>query len=1346
MSRSIEGAALLVAGHGAIGGTPLDASAVHTLGQIGEALLATGTPWQIRRLSAAVGERYGADRGSIKHHLDELVELPVRAALIVLLGVIDETAEPALVTSSALRAYPEDATLPLAWIGERLRAARAEQLLVVLSGRGRAPRAWLGALATGRASHAIAVHAPGAGAPVVDALLAALCGDALDPRTGTITMRSASECLARRVPDAELQGSTAPHTIASVPPLGGLWDVRRSQLSLSRAPRTPDAPDDLTGSVLPGRFRLDAVIARGTFGTVYRARQLAVERDVAVKVLHADIDAASEDGRLFVQEIRAVGRIDHPNVVRIHQADMTHDGRLFYAMELLDGRDLQQVAGALDRARAIELVRQLLAGLGAAHAAGLVHADVKPANAIVVARDGGERVVLVDFGLARLRMPDRPAESAGGTPAYMAPEQLHDGRVDARSDLFSAALVLVHLLTGWRRPDALSLVPPLDAIADRGLRTVLGRALALEPAQRYQTAAELAAALTGTAPPTPLPITQPTARVPFRLFAPLTESDRGRLYGREGDIAALVEHVLYRRSVVYTAPSGTGKTSLLRAGLVPRLEALGAHVAYARCRGGGLAELCAAVWPGASSLDDAIAAHARERGGKLVVVADQLEAALGEPGDAVAELLGFQRWPADADVAVVLSIREDFLARLVARAQQLEPNLAVVRLPPLSPAGARAAIVGPLAEARLAIEPELEAALLADLRRAAAALAPEMGWGDAAAVYPPHLQLACSCLFEALGSGEATLTLAHYKRLGGFAAIVGEHLERVLDVELAGGRDVIARDVLVALVTGTHERAVRPEPELLAIVGAHHGRERIAGVLEVLRARGLIVRVRGEREASWELVHDSLVPRVLAWLERRDLARRRAVELVRYHLRRSRVDAPSLLGRGELRELRAHAGAIAELDAEWRGRGDGGGWTPTRLVARSRQALRRRALGYGGLVAAMLAVAIVAVVRNQLDRARARAEQSLRDRDLGAFALELQPFDWDAAALRATPVPASSLPGLAWQLYYPDAADPDAPGAAYADRHLVRGARTLGATLIDQVEARGGRAFLVIDGRGRAGERCPPAIVPIAQVPGYIQRAAARTLHVAVPTCAASRAGTLAIARGPFLYGGAGEPASAVAAQYPQLAEREVDLPAYAIDRTEVTNAAFRAFADLWNVTGIAMPPLPSTDELEGATLPDRPIVAVTWQEARAYCRFLGKRLPTSEQWQKALRGGRELDGHPNPQPRRNLPWGAPIEPLPANVGSQKIAAVGANPLDRSPYGVLDLAGNVMEWTASRPAGEAFAFRITRGADYSQATPDSLIDFLAIENRRAEGERTYNLGFRCVATDDPPAPSLRRDP
>ena len=356
-------------------------------------------------------------------------------------------------------------------------------------------------------------------------------------------------------------------------------------LSTQRLDATPSSDaDDLTGAELPGRFRLDRLLASGAFGTVYRARQLAVDRDVAVKVLHADIDPDSEDGRLFIHEIQAVGRIDHVNVVRIYQADVAPSGRLFFAMELLHGDDLQQVIdrdGPLPRTRALALIAQLLAGLGAAHDLGLVHADVKPGNLVVV----GERLVLVDFGLARLRPPNQAAESMGGTPAYMAPEQLRDGRVDARSDLFAVGLVVVALLTGWQRVDLGELVPPLDTlIVDPELRAVLARALALDPAQRYQSAAELARALTGG----DVAIAAP-ARSPFRHLAPFTEADRDHLHGRDRDVAALVEQLAIRRVLVYTAPSGTGKTSLLRAGLVPRLTALGLRALYVTASADGAA-------------------------------------------------------------------------------------------------------------------------------------------------------------------------------------------------------------------------------------------------------------------------------------------------------------------------------------------------------------------------------------------------------------------------------------------------------------------------------------------------------------------------------------------------------------------------------------------------------------------------------------------------------------------------------------------------------------------------------------------------------------------------------------
>jgi formylglycine-generating enzyme required for sulfatase activity len=1355
--RRHDGAALLVAGYGVTGAPAIasstdveraalpegvrrsiDASAVHTLGQIGEALLATGATWQIRRLAATAGER-AVDRATIKRHVDELVAERARIEVLVVVGaIVDVGGQPALVTGPDAREYPEDSTLPLSWIRERLAASHAEQAVIVVSARGDGtPRAWLDMLATKRGQHLIAIELEPAtrDASLPDALLAGLCGDALDPRTGTVTMASLSSYLAERAPSSVLQTCDASETVAQPPPLAGLWDVRRSQLSLRgtrpRVPRALSPDDDLTGTVLPGRFRIDTLVARGTFGTIYRARQLAVERDVALKVLHADIDPSSEDGRLFVHEIRSVGRIDHANVVRIYQADITHDGRLFFAMELLDGKDLATIAsaGTVPRERALELVRQLLAGLGAAHDAGLVHADVKPANAIVIDKDGVERVVLVDFGLSRLRSPDRPAESAGGTPAYMAPEQMMEGRVDARSDLFSAALVFVHLWVGWRRPNAFTLAPPFDVIPDADLRAVLERALATDPAKRYASAAELSAALTGTATPT----VEPSAAVrPFRHLEPLTEDDRGRLHGRQADLALLTEHALYRRGVIYSAPSGVGKTSLLRAGLVPRLEALGVRVVYVRCRGDSQVAIASAIDANATTIEEAITAHVQSGGGKLVLILDQLERALADANAAGLVRSALAVIP-DADVSVVMGIREDHLARLVAKTQEIDAQLAIVRLPPLSPEGATDAIVAPLAESRLEIEPALLAALLDDLQRAAQAIGTAMGWGATPSVYPPHLQLACTVLYEALPTGESTLTLAHYKKLGGFDTIVGEHLERVLDTELADGRDVIARDLFLALVTSANERAIRSENELLAIASVRHAPREVRAVLETLRSRGLLVRVRdASGEPGWELVHDSLVPRVLAWLDRRDLDRRRAIELLRYHVRRSRADAPSLLGRAELRELAPYESAIAELDAEQRKRDPApDAWTPSGLVAASRRALRRRVALIALLLAALVGVSVLALYIQHRESERRTREAFLRVRDVGRFTLSLELFDWDPKTL--APVPSSPTEALQWTLHSPSPDDSHEIGAPFSNDHLVRRTvRTDRTVRLEDVEAKSGPAFLVVT-RGA----CAPSIVPIHELPGYAQRDQPVTISLRIPTCAASSIDMVRLA-GAFLDGGAGEPGPTIGVN--EIApERTVTIPPFAIDRAEVTNAWFAAFAALAPATRIHPPIYPSSSELPSVNGKEMPVAGIDWYVARSFCRFLGKDLPTSQEWMRAMRGPITLaTGEPNPHPRRNFPWGT--SPPSSGVRIEGSAPRGPAPvgtveIDRSIEGVYDLAGNVQEWTASASpdSPQNMQVRATRGGNWVDTPREELVTYVAFDNIRVVSLEYFGLGMRCVS-------------
>jgi len=145
-------------------------------------------------------------------------------------------------------------------------------------------------------------------------------------------------------------------------------------------------------------------------------------------------------------------------------------------------------------------------------------------------------------------------------------------------------------------------------------------------------------------------------------------------------------------------------------------------------------------------------------------------------------------------------------------------------------------------------------------------------------------------------------------------------------------------------------------------------------------------------------------------------------------------------------------------------------------------------------------------------------------------------------------------------------------------------------------------------------------------------------------------------------------------------------------------------------------------------------VAGIDWHVARAYCRFLGKELPSSRQWVKAMRGGERLpDGTPNPMPDRNLPWGDGDPYVLARLDSAKgVADVGTYPGDRSPYGVLDLTGNVLEWSDT-PAGPGI--RIIRGGSSSTEIAGAIIDYMAVENARAESQVLFNLGMRCVVND-----------
>ncbi len=203
------------------------------------------------------------------------------------------------------------------------------------------------------------------------------------------------------------------------------------------------------GSVV-GRYRVLARIGAGGMGTVYRARDEALEREVALKLPPAHLAADPEARERFFREARAAAGLDHPNVCTVHEVGEAGDGRPFLAMALYRGETLKDriARGPLPVEDALAVAEGIARGLGAAHARGIVHRDVKPGNVILLP-DGG--VKLLDFGLAKATdtTVTRPGHTPG-TVAYMSPEQVGGGAVDHRSDLWSLGVVLYEMLTGVR--------------------------------------------------------------------------------------------------------------------------------------------------------------------------------------------------------------------------------------------------------------------------------------------------------------------------------------------------------------------------------------------------------------------------------------------------------------------------------------------------------------------------------------------------------------------------------------------------------------------------------------------------------------------------------------------------------------------------------------------------------------------------------------------------------------------------------------------------------------------------------------------------------------------------------
>ncbi len=252
----------------------------------------------------------------------------------------------------------------------------------------------------------------------------------------------------------------------------------------------PPTPEELA-ALLP-QYEIESLLGRGGMGAVYRGKQAALDRAVAIKLLPAELAADAEFMSRFQREARTLAKLQHPGIVAVHDFGQTSQGHLYFVMEFVNGTDLSRLihGPGVNAAQALEIITQVCEALQYAHGQGVIHRDIKPAN-VLINTEG--RAKLADFGLARPTSEETASLTRSnvvmGTPDYMAPEQMA-GTADHRADLYALGVMLYEMLTGQTPRGAWA--PPSQRVqVDVRLDQVVVRALQQDPAMRYQQASEI---------------------------------------------------------------------------------------------------------------------------------------------------------------------------------------------------------------------------------------------------------------------------------------------------------------------------------------------------------------------------------------------------------------------------------------------------------------------------------------------------------------------------------------------------------------------------------------------------------------------------------------------------------------------------------------------------------------------------------------------------------------------------------------------------------------------------------------------------------------------------------------
>ncbi len=274
-------------------------------------------------------------------------------------------------------------------------------------------------------------------------------------------------------------------------------------------------PDTLIGRVFDNRYEVRAPLGHGGMGTVYKGWQLSVDREIAIKVIHPKLSGDRNIAKRFLREARLASRLNQANIVGVYEFGQTDDGILYLAMELLRGRPLSKDLEAMrplpmKRIKAIGM--QMCDALDAAHSQGIIHRDLKPGNIVILDEPPGRDLIkILDFGLAKSLIQDNTSlvtktDAILGTPLYMPPEQILGKTSDQTADLYSLGCILYQLATG--RPPyvgenvnivlASHVRDPLPEVGDHvpaDLKALIQRLMMKEPADRYQKATEVHAAI-----------------------------------------------------------------------------------------------------------------------------------------------------------------------------------------------------------------------------------------------------------------------------------------------------------------------------------------------------------------------------------------------------------------------------------------------------------------------------------------------------------------------------------------------------------------------------------------------------------------------------------------------------------------------------------------------------------------------------------------------------------------------------------------------------------------------------------------------------------------------------------